>query len=168
MKELAIINPENASEDEVKNYKTREAGRAVVVDESGMFALLHVAKESYYKLPGGGIEENEDKITALNRECLEEIGCEIEVLGEVGSIVEYRKIFNLKQTSYCYLAKVKGEKGKPDFTDDEKENGFEQVWLPYAEALKAMKESKATNIEGSKYIVPRDTILLEEAKLLLG
>ena len=167
MKIIKLINPENVSEEEVKKYRIREAGRAVVVDENGMVALLHVTKESYYKLPGGGIEESEDKIIALKRECQEEIGCDVEVLEEIGIIVEYRKIFNLKQTSHCYLAKVKGEKGNPDFTDDEKENGFEQVWLPYDEALKVLSENIATNTEGRDYIVPRDTAFLESAKILL-
>jgi 8-oxo-dGTP pyrophosphatase MutT (NUDIX family) len=164
MKQLKLINPENVSEEEVKSYKVREAARAVVVDENGKIALLHVSKEHYYKLPGGGIEDGEDKMKALARECKEEIGCDVEVMGEVGSIVEYRKIFTLKQTSYCYLAKVKGKKGMPDFTDDEKENGFEQVWLSSSDALKALRESKATSIEGSAYIVPRDTAFLEESK----
>lgn len=164
---IKLINPENVSEEEVKDYRIREAGRAVVIDENGMIALLHVAKESYYKLPGGGIEDTEDKIIALKRECQEEIGCDVEIIGEIGTIVEYRKIFNLKQTSYCYFAKVKGAKGIPNFTDDEKENGFEQVWLPYEQALKFLSESKATNIEGSAYIVPRDTAFLEEAKILI-
>ena len=164
MKQLKLINPENVSEEEIKKYLVREAGRAVVVDEDKKIALLHVSKENYYKLPGGGIEEGEDKMSALKRECLEEIGCNVEVINEIGSIVEYRKIFNLKQTSYCYLAKVKGQKGMPDFTENENEKGFEQVWLSYDEALKALTESKATSIEGNSYIVPRDTTFLKEAK----
>ena len=164
MKLLKLINPENVSEEEVKSYKVREAARAIVVDEYGKIALLHVSKEHYYKLPGGGIEDGEDKMKALERECQEEIGCAVEVVSEVGSIVEYRRIFSLKQTSYCYLAKVKGKKGIPDFTDDEKENGFEQVWSSSNDALKVLKESKATSVEGSAYIVPRDTTFLEEAK----
>jgi len=167
MKQLKLINPDNIAEDEAKNYRIREAGRAVVIDENGMIALLHVTKKSYYKLPGGGIENGEDKMIALRRECQEEIGCGIEVIGEIGIIIEYRKKSKLKQTSYCYLAKVKGEKGKPDFTDGEKEKGFEQVWLPYDEALKVMRESNTTNIKSSVYIVPRDIAFLEEAKNLI-
>ena len=168
MKQLKLINPENVSGEEVKNYKVREATRAVVFDEEGKIVLLHVIKENYYKLPGGGVEETEDKMISLRRECQEEIGCDIDVIGEIGSIVEYRKIFNLKQISYCYLAKIKGQKGTPNFTEDEKNNGFEQVWLPYNEALKVLTKTKATSIEGSAYIVPRDTIFLEEAKKYLA
>jgi len=167
MKQIKLINPENVSEEEVKNYRTREAERAVVFDEEDKIALLYVSKENYYKLPGGGIEEGEDTMIALHRECQEEIGCDIEVINELGFIVEYRKIFNLKQTSYCYLAKVKGQKGTPDFTDSEKEKGFEVVWLSYEEAVKGLNDSKAVSIEGSSYIVPRDIAFIEEAKPLI-
>jgi 8-oxo-dGTP pyrophosphatase MutT (NUDIX family) len=167
MRQLKLINPENVSEEEVKSYRTRQAVRAIVLDEENKIALLHVTKENYYKLPGGGIEDGEDKMKALERECQEEIGCAVEVMGEVGSIIEYRRIFSLKQTSYCYVAKLKGLKGETSFTDDEKENGFKQVWLSYDEALKALKESHATSVEGSDYIVPRDTTFLEEAETYL-
>ena len=164
MKLLKTINPENVSEEEVKSYRTREAGRAVVFDKDGNVALLHVTNENYYKLPGGGIEEGEDKIIALYRECQEEIGCDVEIIKEIGYIIEYRKIFTLKQTSYCYLAKVKGEKGIPDFTDSEKEKGFEIVWLSYDQAIRVLNESKAGSVEGGSYIVPRDLAFLKESK----
>src|SRR5688572_4730076 len=113
MKELLLINPESVTEEEVKEYPVREAARAIVTDEDGLIALLHVSNKNYYKLPGGGMEKGEDRIQALKRECLEEIGCHIEVTGEIGSIVEYRKIFHIKQISHCYLARLKGSKGTP-------------------------------------------------------
>ena len=136
MKHLTIINPENVIDEEVKGYQTRVAARAIVFDENNLIALLHVSKEKYYKLPGGGIEELEDYKKALARECLEEIGSSVDIVSELGSIVEYRKIFNLKQISYCYLAKLKGKKGVPVFTKEELEKGFKPVWLSYEEALK--------------------------------
>jgi len=164
MKELKLINPENSSEEEVKNYLVREAVRTVVIDEDGMVALLHVSKENYYKLPGGGVEGAEDKITALRRECQEEIGCDIEVIDEIGFIVEYRRIFNLRQISYCYLAKVKGKKGTPKFTNEETKGGFKEIWLTYEDARRALVESEAVTFEGMAYIVPRDLTFLEEAR----
>lgn len=167
METIKLINPEKVSEDEVQNYKVREASRAVVVDNKGLVALLHVTSENYYKIPGGGIKNDEDKIAALKRECLEEIGCNIDVIGEIGIIIEYRRIFNLKQISYCYFAKAKGEKGKSELTNSEKKAGFKQVWLPYIEAVKLLSDNKATSIEGHDYIVPRDfAILNETAKLI--
>ncbi len=168
MKELVLINPENASEEEVKTYRVREAARAIIVDETGKIALLHVSKKNYYKLPGGGLDDKEDILTALRRECQEEIGCDIEVVGEIGSIIEYRKFSRLKQISYCYFAKIKGEKGTPHFEKSELEDGFKEIWLSYDEATYSLAGSKATDFEGSTYIVPRDILFLQEAKKYLS
>lgn len=167
MQLLKIINPEDVSKAELSSYTVREAGRAVVIDQDRKIALLYVSKENYYKLPGGGVEAGEDKILALSRECIEEIGCNIDIVTEIGSIIEYRKIFELNQTSYCFLAKVKGLKGIPDFTESEKKRGFEIVWLPYEEAIKALSENNTTSIEGKLYITPRDLAFLKEAKTLI-
>src|SRR3989344_7786927 len=164
MKQLLLLNPEDVTEAEASNYPVREAARAIVRDADGMFALLHVAKDGYYKLPGGGLDGDEDKIAALRRECMEEIGCDVDVTGEVGSIVEYRKFCELKQTSYCFSAKVKGEKRAPNFTEDEIVGGFEQLWVTREEALRLMQSCSATNIEGREYIVPRDIAFLLESK----
>ncbi|HEY4518218.1 MAG TPA: NUDIX domain-containing protein [Candidatus Paceibacterota bacterium] len=162
MKLIALLNPENVSEGEVDKYRVREAVRAVVVDKDGLVALLRVNGESYYKLPGGGIEEGEDEIVALNRERREEIGCSVEIVSELGLVVEYRRIFKLKQTSYCYLARVNGEKGASAFTDCEKGKGFEPIWMKFDEALGKLKSCKATSVEGASYIVPRDIAILTE------
>ena len=163
MKELKLINPRNISDEEVSGYSLREAARAIVIDQDNLIGLLHVARDGYYKLPGGGVEKGEDKITALKRECLEEIGCDIEVLKEIGLTVEYWKEDKETQISYCYLAKVIGEKGKPKLDAGEIERGFTTVWLTYNDAIKVLKESKPIQFEG-KYIVPRELTFLEEAK----
>lgn len=167
MEQLLLLNPEDASDEDVEKYPVREAARAVVFDTDGNIAILHVSKKQYYKLPGGGLEDGEDAMSALARECREEIGCDIEVTGEVGSIVEYRKFCELQQISYCYLAAVKGEKGVPSFTETEIEDGFECLRVSYDEALRLISESVAANLEGRAYITPRDAAFLKEAKMLL-
>ena len=164
MKELILLNPENATTREVATYRVRKAARAVVVDGEGTIALIHVSEHNYYKLPGGGLEGDEDAVTALERECREEIGCDIEVTAELGTVTEYRKISELNQTSYCYVAKLVGEKGATDLTESEIERGFKTVWLSYDEAMKALTEHTATSIQGALYIVPRDSAILKEAK----
>ena len=168
MKQLLLLNPEKASEKEVKNYRIREAARAVVVDKDGMIALLYISKEDCYKLPGGGLEGAEDKITALQRECKEETGCDIEIVNEIGSIVEYRKGSSFKQISYCYLVKVKGQKGISNFTEKELQEGFKTVWLPYSEAKQVLSESKTRDFEINTYRLPREKALLEEVKNYLN
>lgn len=167
MKLLATLNPEQVSEEEARNYPVREAARAVVLDADNRVALLHVTSQGYYKLPGGGLDDDTDKIAALNRECLEEIGCAVTVVEELGCLVEHRKMFSLEQVSYCYLARVVGEKGSPSFTEKELADGFSELWLPYDEALATLEGSDAKNQEGRLYIVPRDIIILKEARTLL-
>lgn len=164
MKEIAFLNPENVSKEEIQTYRIREAARAVVVDKYNNVALIHATKTDYYKLPGGGLDDDTDKIDALKRECREEIGCDVEVLGEIGLVNEWRRFCELNQISYCYFAKVVGEKGSSDFTESEIEEGFEVVWLPYEEALRTLKDSKAEHLEARGYMVPRDIAILEASK----
>lgn len=72
-------------------------------------------------------------------------------------------MFLKKQMSYCYLAKLKGGKNAPKFTDEEMESAFIPMWLPYEEAKAVMAKSRTTDFEGSAYIVPRDTAFLKTA-----
>lgn len=162
MQLLKTINPEQATQDEISSYPTRRAARAVVADRDGNIALLHVTNKNYYKLPGGGIEEGEGIEEALKRECIEEIGCKIEIAGQVGEILEHRKMFSLNQHSYCYLARVVGEKGSPSFEKDEIEEGFEIVWTTPENALSLLSDNQALDMEGRDYIVPRDSSFLVE------
>jgi len=167
MQQLAILNPEHATPEEIKQYAMRKAARAVIIDDQQCVALLHVTTANYYKLPGGGIEPNETIEEALHRECWEETGSKIEIIQEIGSVTEYRKMYELTQISYCYLAKVIGEKGIPEFTPDEQQDGFEIVWLSYDQALKVISDDANADDEGRRYIVPRDLLFLQTASLVI-
>lgn len=167
MQQIKLINFGNVSEDDVVNYKTRETVRAVVFDNNNLVSLLHATKYNYYKLPGGGIETGEDHITALRRECLEEIGSNIEIMGEIGIIMEYRSQHSLKQISYCYIAKLVGEKGEPRLTDSEIEEGFIPAWVTFVEAKQRLVESNRGNYDGN-YMVTRELAIINEASKILS
>ncbi len=159
MKQLLVLNPENIPEELATTFRRREASRAVIFDESGNVALLHATVNGYHKLPGGGIDLGETPESALIREAQEEIGCAVEIVAELGTIVEYRKHSQLHQISYCYLAKVVGLKGEPSFTEKEKSEGLEVVWLPLTEALKVTAAGDRTTHK-SMYVIPRELALL--------
>lgn len=167
MKNLAILNPEQVSPEIWQAYPVRQAVRAVVVDDDKKVAVLHVTAFNYHKIPGGGIDPGEDQMTALQRECLEEIGCQIKVLAEVGQITEYRKFESLTQVSYCYLAKVVGTKGLPNLTELELSEGFALEWMSLDAAFSLFQTNQATNIEGKEYIMPRDRIFLNAGTALV-
>lgn len=164
IKQSDLFSPYN-SENKEETRIIRKAARAVVFDNENRIAILKVANHNYHKLPGGGVEEGEDLDEALKRESIEEIGCKISVVGEVGKIIEYRDEWDLKQESYCYLAKVIGEKGQPDFTEEEILGGFSILWVSLDEAIEILKKDEPDNYEG-KFIKVRDVCFLEEAKLL--
>lgn len=111
-----------------EGYFLREASRAIVSDDMGAIALLHVTRDDYYKLPGGGIDAGENPLKALERELLEEIGCRAIVTSELGTVLEQRYYQNMTQISHCFTATVVGEKGEPDYTEKERAAGFEIVW----------------------------------------
>lgn len=138
-----------------EKFTERKAVRSIVYDSNEDLAIMSVSKGGYHKLPGGGIEDGEDEMTALKREIKEEIGSEIEILKPLGRIIEYRSEYAQKQTSYCYVAKLKGPKGSPEFTDLEKSAGFKLEWINPKEALAILKNDKPEDYT-AKFIIKRD------------
>jgi len=150
----------------VKPYNKRLAARAVLIDGNNNVAIIEAKNINIHKILGGGIEEGEDIELALEREIMEESGCRGEVFDEVGAIVEHRTNANLKQTNYCYLARLIGEKGNPAFTDKEIEEGFELVWVDFDEAIRRFSTDSPERY-AAKFQGFRDKIFLEEAKKIL-
>lgn len=158
MKLLKIIQDQDLPSDE-SGLKIREASRAILFDNQNLIPLLFVSKLKLHKLPGGGIEVGETRKQALIREIKEEAGCDIEITGEIGSIIEYRSKLNLKQTSYCYLGKIT-TKGEPKLEPDEIEEGYETKWVTLAQAINLIKNDHPTDYAG-KFIVQRDLTFLK-------
>jgi 8-oxo-dGTP diphosphatase len=166
MEHLATIRHEDIfpGEDEImKNPESWQAARAIVFDEDQRIGILNVKKHRYHKLPGGGIEEGEDIKEALKREAMEEIGCQVNITGEIGEIIECRTRFNLLQKSFCYTAEIIGEKGSPTFTEEERGNEFEILWVTIDEAIDILQKDKTEDYEG-KFILKRDLIFLKNYK----
>ncbi len=166
MQLLRAIDLDNVSENERETLPLRQAARAIVLDENKNIALLHVQKGNYYKIPGGGIEPGEDTLVALKRECLEEIGCQVEVDEEIGLIIEYRQKFNVRQESYCFLAHVIGNKGNPSFTEKEQADGFSVIWIPLEQAIERIKDMETGDYQG-KFVILRELTFLQEADKIL-
>lgn len=160
MKLLAEINIDKLDKRQTSNFRLRRASRAIVRNQKGEIALLGVTKYCYHKLPGGGIKPGETTIKALQRECLEETGCQIKIIKQLGTIIEYRKKWRLKQKSYCYIAKVTTILGKPKFTREERKAGFKLSWVSLTQAKKLIKKYKP-KIYDAKFMNQRDSLLLE-------
>ena len=58
----------------------RTAAKAIIVRDGYLLAIkCQQGEEAFYILPGGGQEPGEDLVACLRRECLEEIGVDVEV-----------------------------------------------------------------------------------------
>jgi 8-oxo-dGTP pyrophosphatase MutT (NUDIX family) len=148
--------------------KYRKAVRAIVFDDENKVALINVSKHDYYKLPGGGAESFESDQEALNRECLEEIGCKAKITQEVGRVFEHRDKINSDQESFCYIAKIDGAKGRPKLEPGELEDGFKALWVSIDEAIKLVKNSKpGPGTYDGRFIIVRDEIFLRKAKEII-
>ncbi|UKZ77584.1 hypothetical protein TrVFT333_005308 [Trichoderma virens FT-333] len=160
-----------------RNYVDRYAVRVVALNDLGQIALIHAKEGSYFKLPGGGIDSNEDHQAAAAREVQEETGAivsfvptdgdatiNIPTAGCIATTEEFRN--DLHQISYCYFAKVVNTTGKPNLTEDEIVDGLSHEWVTVEKALDIMSTAEPTSELGC-YIQERDTYLLSEAKELM-
>lgn len=151
-----------------KYIKPRQAVRVVIFDHNNLVALGYVRNNNgnnRYSIIGGGIDEGESIKDALSREALEEAGCKIKNVKEIG-IIEERGIGSDKrgrfvQTNYCFLANVDGEKTEPYFTEEDTNDGLKLIWLPLDIAISNLKQQEKT------FITQKTLILLEEAKRLI-
>ena len=68
----------------------RITARAVVKNQEGKYAVMYAESWGLHSLPGGGVEEGEDVLTALRREIYEETGCSCDEIRELGIVSENR------------------------------------------------------------------------------
>ncbi|KAL7939063.1 NUDIX hydrolase domain-like protein [Trichoderma chlorosporum] len=152
------------------NYTDRHAVRVVALRSLDKLpheiALVHVKKGNYYKLPGGGIEADEDHFIAAAREVEEETGAIVAMRNSscIATTEEYRN--DLHQISYCYVADVIDDTGSPVLTEQERAEGLCHEWMSIDKALEALAMVEPT-LELGRYIQERDIYLLSEAKRAL-
>lgn len=71
--------------------KLRNTAKAIIIEDNKILFVKYISSRTgitYYVLPGGGQEGGETFVDTLKRECLEELGAEIEV-GRMALLTEY-------------------------------------------------------------------------------
>jgi 8-oxo-dGTP pyrophosphatase MutT (NUDIX family) len=153
------------SKEKAESYKLRRVANAVLQNDKGEIGITYAKKPDFYILPGGKIEEGESPIEALHREIMEEVGCECEVLGEVGSTICYEEKGKTINISYTFLAKVTSEIDKRSLTEAETEDDCRVYWMNIDEAIEKIKATNPQKYVGH-FIKKREELVLEEAKKL--
>jgi len=67
---------------------------------------------------------------------------------------------DLHQHSYCYVASLLEDTGRPELTEQELAEGLKHEWLRVPEAIAAIKSSKPIS-ELGKFIKERDLFFVE-------
>lgn len=144
--------------------KTRYATRTVLLDRNDQIAILYVAKHNYYKIPGGGIEEGEDLVTAAKREVLEEAGCDCEIIAELGRTENDLPGWGMHDISNGFLARIIGEQGATSYDDYEIERGFHLEWCENIDmAIAKITKTIATD-QDAAILQARDLGYIKRAK----
>lgn len=123
-------------------YEDRITVKAIVLDYEGKIGLVGNKQNNFLQLPGGGIDAEEDIKVGLKRECLEEIGCSVDIISEIGCIDDYRARDKKHCINHCYVVKVMGEKGTPNYTEKEAEIGMYTKWVTTQEAMNLFERQK--------------------------
>ncbi|WP_252230857.1 NUDIX domain-containing protein [Clostridium sp. ZBS15] len=116
-----------------KEYKQRIGAYALIFKEN---KVAVIKLPGGYFLPGGGIEQNESNEECLRRECMEELGCTINIKKFVciGSSYNWGRRFNgyIHSIGNFYLADSLKKVANPI------EKDHELVWLNIEEAYSKM------------------------------
>lgn len=153
---------------EMLNPRIRYGARGIVIRNDGKIAVFYKSKKNEYKLPGGGIEENENPKQAFKREVLEETGCIIEIINELGTIEEYKSQDNFKQISFVFVSKVIKDTKTQHLTQKEQYEGDITTWENPLKALDLITNTYDKLISSGyksayhpKFIALRDKRILE-------
>lgn len=147
-----VITDEDLGYDSKGLYmpKIRIGARGIVKNKDGKIAIFNKQAKNEYKLPGGGVEDGEDIKETFIREVMEEAGCEVNNIIQIGIVEERKSFTNFKQISYIFSCDVVNDTKELRLTEKEAEEQARLLWLEPHEALKIMKES-FNNLKGSKY-----------------
>ncbi|NLK46284.1 MAG: NUDIX domain-containing protein [Treponema sp.] len=170
MKELFKIDLKDYKDTD-RHFK-RPSVRGIILAEDGKIALVYSKIYRYFKFPGGGIKEDEDKIQALVREVSEEVGMKV----IPSSIIEFGSVLRLQKSNYeentvfeqenfYYFCKVEDSIGKQTLDDYEKDAGFELRIVDIDYAVKINSECKCEDFF-DQIMVDRERKVLEMLHLL--
>lgn len=131
----------------------RPSARAIIFKD-GILAAIYSNKKKYYKIPGGGIEDGETPINAIIREVKEEVGLEVirDSIKEFGYVHRIQKGKNepiFIQDNYYYFCDVYEGKIPLNFSENEKEEEFEPVFVSIEDAIKMNEQYVIENPQDS-------------------
>ena len=138
----------------------RTTARAIVKNQDGLYAVMYADKFKLHSLPGGGVEDGEDVLTALRREVYEETGCICDEIKELGIVAENRASLDYTQINYYFVVTTKHTPSENHLTEAEQANRTVVRWHTFDEMVRLINEQEFDRVQG-KYLKARDVAALK-------
>ncbi len=132
----------------------RQTARALCENEKGEFGFLHIVGEDYFGIRdhletcGGGIEENEGILDALEREIEEEMGYTIRAYEIVGCILDaYNLIGRITLSTFVHVLLDTSKSRQTQRTEAEQILIKEIIWLEPLKALDVLENHCSSSVD---------------------
>lgn len=135
--------------------------RAIVRNQDGFYAVMYADKWKLHSLPGGGIEDGEDVLTALRREVYEETGCVCDEIRELGIVTENRASLDYTQINHYFVVTTAHTSGENHLTEAERNCRTVVKWVTFDELVRQINDQEFERVQG-KYLKARDVAALRE------
>lgn len=139
----------------------RITARAIVRNQSGLYAVMYAEKWGLHSLPGGGVEDGEDVRTALRREVYEETGCVCDEIQELGIVSENRASLDYTQINHYFVVTTAHTADENHLTEAERDCRTVVKWVAFDELVRLIHDQEFDRVQG-KYLKMRDVAALGE------
>ncbi|SCY71757.1 tyrosine-protein phosphatase [Butyrivibrio sp. INlla14] len=149
----------------------RRIARGIVYDDEGYFYFVRAQRDDDFgkatliETSGGGVEADEDLITAIKRELKEELGAEVSIVCKIGLVSDYYNLIHRHNLNNYFLCKVLSF-GEKNLTQDEIESfHLSTLRLSYQDAVKEYKRCSVTKL--GRLVANRELPMLKRAKEII-
>ena len=162
MKQICDLNDKVIlGQDGLSNKAPRITARAIVKNQDALYAVMYAGKFKLHSLPGGGVEDGEDVLTALQREVYEETGCVCDEIQELGIVAENRASLDYTQINHYFVVSTSHTPGENHLTEAEQDSRTIVKWETWDEMVRLINEQEFDRVQG-KYLKARDVAALKE------
>jgi len=162
MKQICELNDKIIlGQDGLSDKAPRITARAIVETRDGLYAVMYAGKFKLHSLPGGGVEDGEDVLTALRREIYEETGCVCHEIRELGIVAENRGSLDYTQINHYFVVTTDHSPGENHLTEAEQNSRTIVKWVSLPEMLRLIREQEFDRVQ-ARYLQARDVAALRE------